>query len=145
MLKWCTLAAVVLAPLFSSVIASATTYNHWGYNYLSYYNPAGADECSSPPWNTSYGVACSGFRYYDYTQVQKLGGSQTSGTFRVGFIFSCCPGIFGVVNGPGFDTYTHAWNKPEWAAYASHYNRVACLYETGGSSNSYVQCRGLVF
>ncbi len=117
-------------------------------NYLWEFRPTG-DECGSPPWVGVYGVACSGFRYYDYTQVQKLGGSKIEGTFGVGFIFSNNSStIFAIENGPGFNTYTHSWNNAAWygqGATPTHYNRVACLWKTGSSYASYVQCRGLVF
>lgn len=80
----------------------------------------------------SAGFACTGFRYYDKSWVDKVNGGQIG----IGF-FDPNDDLHGVIlQGSGIAEVTRT------SVGASPYNRAACWYAAG--SASYSQCKGIV-
>jgi hypothetical protein len=129
------LLCAAIAALSLAASASATQNNYWGFNFITLNNPP-AGTCPS----RSSGEACSGFNYWDYSQVQI-----NSSYGQVLYGFEKCTGCnwSGFFTNPGqTGTYTIIWNASIYNP-PFHYNKAACSYFGGGES--YVQCRAYIF
>ena len=127
--------AVLAAALMLVGAASGTQNNYWGYNNISSSNPP-SHTCDSEP----AGVACAGWNYWDYSQIDRA----SSGGGHVAFGFRFCSGcLFALADTVTGGTYTLKWNDPIFGGGAAHYNRPGCAYS--GGPMTYVQCRALIF
>jgi hypothetical protein len=131
--------AVVGAILLMAPSAGATTTPYWGYNYISSTNPP-AGTCTVDGYGYPAGYACSGWNYWDYSQIDRA--SSSGGNVVVGFRFTSTSYIGGNDTTTG-GTYTIKWNDPIFGSAPTHYNRAACYYWSG--NRTYVQCRDLIF
>jgi hypothetical protein len=70
--SWTTalIAPIATFILLSAATASATTVNYWGYNNMTKSNPP-SGTCSSE----RAGVACSGWNYWDRSQIAYNSGN----------------------------------------------------------------------
>jgi hypothetical protein len=134
------IAVALGGALFFASTASATTTNYWGYNNMTSSNPsAGSGAC---PGNAIAGIACSGWNYWDRSQIDYNSGSAT---------------IRFAMNNPGsadyfgnLATYAKVWTliRTDWNAAHPNltigpYNRAACLWISG--TYAYIQCRAIIF
>jgi hypothetical protein len=129
-------ALVGVALVAGASIARAATTNYWGYGNLSASNPA-AGTCPGSP----AGVACSGWAYWDYSQI---GWNSGRSAFAYGFICQSDGVFWGPAFGgsESFGTYSALWSN--WCP--SHYNKVAVVHLSGGGGTyNYVQGRGLIY
>lgn len=128
------MASVAVAVLAGS--AGAATNAYWGYNYLTASNPP-AGTC--PTFGA--GKACSGWNYWDYSQMDRNSGSAFVG---IGFIYTSDRDRIHYAPIP-FDpgVYTVVWNDFRLPEPYSHYNKAACVYVSG--TYVYAQCRALIF
>ena len=78
--RMATVGAFLGVALLAAASARATTTNYWGYNYISSSNPP-AHTCQTDP----SGVACAGWNYWDYSQIQR--SSSSGGIVFFGFRF----------------------------------------------------------
>ena len=131
--------ALVGVMLLMAPSASATTTPYWGYNYISSTNPP-VGTCSVDGVVYAAGYACSGWNYWDYSQIDRA--SSSGGHVVVGFRFTGTSFIGGNDTTTG-GTYTIKWNDPIFGTAATHCNRAACFYF--GGNKTYVQCRDLIF
>ena len=127
----CVLALAVWVPA-----ALGTTINYWGYDNLTANNPP-AGTCPG----SVKGFACSGWDYWDYSQVDWDSGRSA---FFFGFVCQS-DGLFWGEPMSGqetFKTYTQLWSD----YCPSDYNRVAVTHAGGGAGTyNYLQGRGLIF
>jgi hypothetical protein len=134
-----TAAAAAAFTLLLVPLASATTNNYWGYNNISSTNPpAGTCTIDGSAWPA--GFACSGWNYWDYSQIDRA--SSSGGEVRFGFRFTSIDAMI-FANTTTGGTYTRKWDDPIFSPYQTHYNRAMCSY--GGGNRTYVQCRALIF
>lgn len=127
------LVGLIVVALALAPAAFATTVVYWGYNHTNPDNPP-AQTCSS---QTS-GFACSGFNYWDRTQVDK----QNGGWIIYGF--QNCAGCYPL----GLETDAEALHVVKRVDVgAGPYNRSICSYgyTHAPTPGSYMQCRALIF
>lgn len=123
-----------LTLLFASP-ASASTTPYYGYNFLAPHTPA-AGRCTAAPFTD--GQACSGFNYWDRTQVAKNSG----GFIGLGFMETTGYGDY-IITSVNSDDNPPAVVRRVDLSPINPYNASWCLYYVGNSS--YVQCRAIVF
>lgn len=109
--------------------ADATTVNYWGFNNLSGSNPP-AGSCSFFTFPSGY--VCSGWNYWDRSQVQNNSGGQ----INLGFVDN--QGSYFSVSRSGIATYTVYRTDFQFVPL---YNRVMCSH---GPGTNYVQCRAII-
>lgn len=144
MKRWVPIGLVVLAAaavLTGASLASTTAY--WGYNNMTDTNPpASRNEC---PNQNADGRACSGFNYWDRTQID-----YNSGNASIFYSFQNCVGCSFM----GYEaTYAKTWTllRTDWnndhpsGPTVNAYNRVACEHFGGGTSYAYIQCQAVIW
>jgi hypothetical protein len=135
------LAAAVAAYTGAVSTSVAATTPYWGFNQMTSSNP-GPSDCGDPfAWSNP--KACSGFNYWDRTQIDKRNGGNVwlgfawRDAFNNWFTFETLQGGIGV-----FSYSRTGWNN-DYGAGIPQYNKVWCDY--GGGDSSYAQCQGVVF
>jgi hypothetical protein len=120
--------------------ALATTVNYWGFNNMTKSNPP-AGTCSSE----RAGVACSGWNYWDRSQLAYNSGNATmfwgmencAGCAWRGYT-ALSPGVWTLIR--------TQWNLDFPSSPINPYNRALCAFADGSlNTYAYVQCRAIIY
>lgn len=129
---------VIAALTWTSLAYSATTI-YWGYNNMTSSNPP-SGTCSG----NGSGVACSGFNYWDRSQIDINSGSAV-----ITFGFQNCAGctLLGpdVQYGGVYTLLRTDWNAAHPSFPVNAYNRTTSAHNPCCGSYAYLQGRAIIF
>jgi hypothetical protein len=133
-------AAIAALTLLFPATAFATTVNYWGYNNMTKSNPP-SGTCSSE----RAGVACSGWNYWDRSQIAYNSGNAVI-LYGMENCAACAWRGYTALS-PGVGTFIRTqWNQDNPDFPVNAYNRALCAFADGSlNTYAYIQCRAIIF